>query len=141
MFPVDAGQDPETLRRHTFKIAKTLAMTSAAEAPVSVDAKAIVVTLDSTFIRSCEDGERHLECGFRRCRPAIPRSCRSLFRHDVARLRRPAGDRVLASICWAVNPYRLISDGSGAGCRRSDRCDERCARADREWRRRRSDCR
>src|SRR4051794_7323766 len=38
-----------------------LSMTSAAEAPVSVDAKAIVVTLDSTFIRSCEDGERHLE--------------------------------------------------------------------------------
>ena len=61
MFPVDAGQDPETWRRHTFKIAKTLSMTSAAEAPVSVDAKAIVVTLDSTFIRSCEDGERHLE--------------------------------------------------------------------------------
>jgi len=61
MFPVDAGQDPETLRRHTFKIAKTLSMTSAAEAPVSVDAGAIIVTLDSTFIRSCEDGERHLE--------------------------------------------------------------------------------
>jgi len=61
MFPVDAGQDPETLRRHTFKIAKTLAMTSVAAAPVSVDAKAIVVSLDSTFIRSCEDGERHLE--------------------------------------------------------------------------------
>src|SRR3954466_2668222 len=59
--PVDAGQDPETLRRHTFQIAKTLSMTSAAEAPVSVDAKAIVVSLDSTFIRSCEDGERHLE--------------------------------------------------------------------------------
>ena len=36
-------------------------MTSAAEAPVSVDAAAIVVTLDSTFIRSCEAGERHLE--------------------------------------------------------------------------------
>src|SRR3954447_6599264 len=61
IFPVDAGQDPETLHRHTFKIAQTLAMTSAAEAPVSVDAKAIVVTLDSTFIRSCEDGGRHLE--------------------------------------------------------------------------------
>src|SRR4051812_38460713 len=61
MFPVDAGQDPETLRRHTFKIAKTLAITSAAEAPVSVDAEAIVVSLDSTFIRSCEDGQRHLE--------------------------------------------------------------------------------
>src|SRR4051794_24124966 len=61
MFPVDAGQNPETLRRHTFKVAKTLSMTSAAEAPVSVDAEAIVVTFDSTFIRSCEDGERHLE--------------------------------------------------------------------------------
>src|SRR4051812_37436675 len=36
-------------------------MASAAEAPVSVDAKAIVVILDSTFIRSCEDGEQHLE--------------------------------------------------------------------------------
>src|SRR5947209_17434483 len=61
MFPVDAGQDPETLRRHTFQIAKTLSMASAAAAPVSVDAGAIIVTLDSTFIRSCEDGERHLE--------------------------------------------------------------------------------
>ena len=49
MFPVDAGQDPETLRRHTFKIAKTLSMTSAAEAPVSVDAGAIIVTLDSPY--------------------------------------------------------------------------------------------
>src|SRR4051794_7427727 len=37
------------------------AMTSAAEAPVSVDAEAIIVTLDSTFIRSCEVGQRHLE--------------------------------------------------------------------------------
>jgi hypothetical protein len=26
-------------------------------------------------------------CGFRRCRSVIPKSCRSLFRHDVARLR------------------------------------------------------
>jgi hypothetical protein len=33
-------------------------MTSVAAAPVSVDAKAIVVSLDSTFIRSCEDGDR-----------------------------------------------------------------------------------
>jgi len=27
-----------------------------------------------------------ISCGFRRCRSVIPRSCRSLFRHDVARL-------------------------------------------------------
>ncbi len=30
----------------------------------------------------------------RRCRPIIPGSCRSVFRHDVARLRRPAGGLV-----------------------------------------------
>ena len=34
MFPVDAGQDPETLRRHTFKIAETLSMTAAVEPPM-----------------------------------------------------------------------------------------------------------
>src|SRR4051812_45925242 len=61
MFPVDAGQDPEMLRRHTFKVAEALPMASAAAAPVSIDATAIVVSLDSTFIRSCADGERHLE--------------------------------------------------------------------------------
>jgi hypothetical protein len=59
MFPVDAGRDPESLRRHTFKVAENLPV------PVTVQpatpAEAIVVSLDSTFVRSCEDGERHLE--------------------------------------------------------------------------------
>ena len=58
MFPVDAGADPETLRRHTFKVAEALPMPATEAAP---PAEAIVVTLDSTFIRSCEAGERHLE--------------------------------------------------------------------------------
>jgi len=59
LFPVDAGADPETLRRHTFKLAEALPMPAAAKpAP---PAEAIVVTLDSTFIRSCADGGRHLE--------------------------------------------------------------------------------
>ena len=59
LFPVDAGADPETLRRHTFKVAESLPMpVTAKPAP---PAEAIVVTLDSTFIRSCEEGERHLE--------------------------------------------------------------------------------
>jgi hypothetical protein len=61
MFPVNGGQDPESLRRHTFKVAESLSITSAAEAPVSTGAEAIVVTLDSTLIRSCEDGGRRLE--------------------------------------------------------------------------------
>src|SRR3954463_3363453 len=60
VFPVDAGADPETLRRHTFKIAEALPA-QARMKPPPTGAEAIVVTLDSTFIRSCEAGERQLE--------------------------------------------------------------------------------
>jgi hypothetical protein len=47
------------LRRHTFKVAEELSMQATTTTPVNTEA--IVVTLDSTFIRGCEDGERHLE--------------------------------------------------------------------------------
>src|SRR3954463_2585357 len=60
VFPVDVGAGPETLRRHTFKIAQALPA-QAAMKPPPTGAEAIVVTLDSTFIRSCEAGERQLE--------------------------------------------------------------------------------
>jgi hypothetical protein len=59
MFPVDAGKDAETLRRRTLKIGEALRNNAVAR-PETM-ASAIVVTVDSTFIRSCEDGERHLE--------------------------------------------------------------------------------
>ena len=59
LFPVDAGADPETLRRHTFKAAERLPMPATAEP--ATPAAAIAVSLDSTFIRGREDGERHLE--------------------------------------------------------------------------------
>ncbi len=59
MLPVDAGTDPETLRRRTLNIGEVL-RDEAATKPVRA-ASAVVVTLDSTFIRSCEDSERHLE--------------------------------------------------------------------------------
>ena len=59
MFPVDAGEHPETLRRHTLKVGAVLGNCAATRPETA--ASAIVVTLDSTFIRSCEDGERHLE--------------------------------------------------------------------------------
>jgi hypothetical protein len=59
LFPVDTGTDPETLRRHTLKVGETL-VDRAAAGPGTA-ASAITVTLDSTFIRSCEIGERHLE--------------------------------------------------------------------------------
>ena len=59
MFPVDAGAHHETLRRHTLKVGQALG--ECATIRPKTAALAIVVTLDSTFIRSCEDGERHLE--------------------------------------------------------------------------------
>src|SRR6201997_5761045 len=59
MFPVDAGKHPETLRRHALKVGEALGNCAATRPETA--ASAIVVTLDSTFIRSCEDGERHLE--------------------------------------------------------------------------------
>jgi hypothetical protein len=59
MFPVDAGNNPETLRCHTLTIGAEL-RDQAAVQPDTM-ASAIAVTLDSTFIRSCEDDERHLE--------------------------------------------------------------------------------
>jgi Transposase DDE domain len=59
VFPVDAGKDPETVRRHTLKIGEALWNDAVAKPETAV--AAIAVSLDSTFIRNCEDGERHLE--------------------------------------------------------------------------------
>jgi hypothetical protein len=59
MFPVGTGSDKETMRRHTLK-AGTL-LRDRAVVRSETPAPAITVTVDSTFIRSCEDGERHLE--------------------------------------------------------------------------------
>jgi hypothetical protein len=59
MFPIDAGRDHETLRRHTLKLGGQLQ-----HRPVvrpTTPAAAISISVDSTFIRSCEDNERHLE--------------------------------------------------------------------------------
>jgi hypothetical protein len=58
MFPVDAARDHETLRRHTLRTGEALRNCPAAGPGT---AAAIMVSLDSTFIRSCADGERHLE--------------------------------------------------------------------------------
>jgi hypothetical protein len=59
LLPINAGSDPETLRACTLKIGADLR--DAAPAEPATAAAAITLTLDSTFIRSCEDGQRHLE--------------------------------------------------------------------------------
>jgi hypothetical protein len=59
LLPVEAGKSPETLRGHTFKAGEQLR--DAATVRPASGASAITVTVDSTFIRGCHDGERHLE--------------------------------------------------------------------------------
>jgi hypothetical protein len=59
LLPVDAGTNPETVRRRTLMVGEQLRDTTPAEP--AAPAAAITLTLDSTFIRSCEDGQRHLE--------------------------------------------------------------------------------
>src|SRR3954471_13437894 len=57
LLPLEAG--PETLRAHTLKVGEDLR--DAAPAEPATAAAAITVSVDSTFIRSCEAGPRHLE--------------------------------------------------------------------------------
>ncbi len=62
LLPVAAGTSHETLRGHTFKLGEQLRHAAAIEpALVAPPAPAIAISLDSTYIRSCHDGERHLE--------------------------------------------------------------------------------
>src|SRR5690349_22086251 len=58
LLPVEAGKSPETLRGHTLKAGEQLRDAAVKPAPA---ASSVTVTVDSTFIRSCHDGERHLE--------------------------------------------------------------------------------
>ena len=59
VLPVEDGTSPETLRGHTLKAGEQL-RDAAAVQPAS-GASAITITVDSTFIHGCHDGERHLE--------------------------------------------------------------------------------
>jgi hypothetical protein len=59
LLPIDAGKSPETLRSYTLQVGKRLADAAAEKPPAA--AAAITISLDSTFIRSRDDGERHLE--------------------------------------------------------------------------------
>lgn len=54
MFPVGAGKDKETMRRHTLRAG--MALQDCTTIRPETTASAIGVTLDSTFIRSCELG-------------------------------------------------------------------------------------
>jgi hypothetical protein len=59
LLPVDAGIHSETVRRRTLRVGEQLR--DAAPAEPATPAATMTLTLDSTFVRSCEDGQRHLE--------------------------------------------------------------------------------
>jgi hypothetical protein len=59
LLPVEAGMSPKTLRSHTLKVGVGLRDAPAGK-PAAV-ASSITVSTDSTFIRSCDGGDRHLE--------------------------------------------------------------------------------
>src|SRR5690348_16019812 len=59
LLPIGAGITHETLRAHTLK--RGAELRDAAPAEPAVAAAAVTLSVDSTSIRSCEDGQRHLE--------------------------------------------------------------------------------
>jgi hypothetical protein len=59
LLPIDAGLSPETMRNHTLRIGAQIG--SATSDQPTTAAAVITVSVDSTFIRSREEGERHLE--------------------------------------------------------------------------------
>jgi hypothetical protein len=59
LLPVEAGKCHEALRSQTLELAGQLR--DAAAVKPTATASAIALTLDAAFIRSCHDGERHLE--------------------------------------------------------------------------------
>src|SRR5829696_4279660 len=62
LLPVAAGTSHGTLRRHTLELGERLrAATVEPDSAEAAAAPAIALSLDATFIRSCHEGERHLE--------------------------------------------------------------------------------
>ncbi len=62
LLPVAAGTSHETLRSRTLAIGEQLRNAATAKpAMAAPSAPALTVSLDSTFVRSCHQGERHLE--------------------------------------------------------------------------------
>jgi len=61
LLPVAAGTSHETLRSHTLKLGEELRDAAVVVPAAATSASAIAISVDSTFIRSCHEGERHLE--------------------------------------------------------------------------------
>jgi len=120
MFPVDAGKHHETLRRHTLKVGEALGDYVATRSETA--AVAIAVTLDSTFIRSCVEGERHLEvrvgnvetgAGGRQVFGAVAKAgtdIRALIRRTLDAVGQTAGTALTAFTDGCPGLRRILAD-------------------------------
>jgi hypothetical protein len=121
LLPVAAGMSPETLRGHTLKIGERLRAASAVN-QVAVVPRSITVTTDSTFIRSHDDRERHLEVrvgnvetgeGGRQVFGAVARSetdIAALIRRCLDAVGRTAGATVTAFTDGCAGLQSILAD-------------------------------
>jgi hypothetical protein len=124
MFPVDAGRHHETLRRHTLKVGEALGDYVATRPETA--AVAIAVTLDSTFIRSCVEGVRHLEVrvgnvetpsGGRQVFGAVAKAgtdIRTLIRRSLDAVGRTGGTALTAFTDGCPGLRRILADAGVA---------------------------
>jgi len=126
MVAVGAGKHVETLRRPTLKVGEALGDCPLTQPETATPA--IVVTLDSTFIRSCAEGERHLEVrvgnvetasGGRQVFGAVAKAgtpITELIRRNLDAVGR-SGDTALAALTdGCPGPRRILADAGVSTC-------------------------
>jgi hypothetical protein len=124
LLPVAAGTSPETFRGHTLKIGEALRAAAPVTPAAAAPASAVAISLDSTFIRSCHAGERHLEVrvgnvetpeGGRQVFGAVARSgtdIAALIRRTLDSVGR-TGDTELTAFTDGCSSMRSILAGAG----------------------------
>ncbi len=124
-FPVGAGKHHETLRRRTLKVGKVLDECTTIRPETA--ASAIVVTLDSTFIRSCAEGARHLKVrvgnvetpsGSRQVFGAVAKAgtdIRALIRRNLDAVGRADSTALTAFTDGCPNLQRILADAGVVG--------------------------
>ena len=120
LLPVDSGGRPETLRNHTLRTGAELRH-SPLLIPPSASAD-LSVSVDSTFIRSCEPGERHLEvqvgnvetrAGMRHVFAAVTKSdteIAKVIERRLAEAGRTAGTQLTAFTDGCAGLRKLLTD-------------------------------
>lgn len=120
IFPIDVGKDPATLRRRVLKVGVALEAHAAVTVTTAAHAPAIWVTLDGTFVRSCEAGERHLEVrvgnvetstGARQVFAAVDTDIAALIRRNLSVVGRTADMTITAFTDGCAGLRNIVDAG------------------------------